>query len=161
MALDQNLTPEKLADGNVLLSVKERFQDDMSEENLMDLMQVLRDSVLLMPMRVIMSAADEERMRLYEENMKLVVENDVQVVPATAPIEDMTCMLIFSQAEQIPVDYSDVVTIMKAPWAKVQEYLFADDSIETVVLDPFTENLEIPRELVSAISQMESRLTEE
>lgn len=155
------LSREKLADGNILLFLKERFQDDMTEDNLIELMQVLRDSVVIVPMQVLMSAADAERMRLYEENMKFVAENDISVVPATATIEDENYMFIFSQPEQIPVDYSDTVTLMRAPWAKVYEYFTADESIFGIVLDPFTENLEIPEELIHAIAQMESRLVDE
>ena len=162
MAVEPNgLSREKLADGNILLSLKERFQDDMNEENLVELMQVLRDSTLILPMQVLMSAADAERMRLYEENMKFVAENDVKVVPATAVIEDENCMFVFSQAEQIPVEYSEVVTLMRAPWPKVYEYYSSDESIDVIVLDPFTENLALPRELVDAISQMDSRFPEE
>ena len=155
------LSREKLADGNVLLSVKERFQDDMNEDNLVDLMQVLRDSVLILPMQIHMSAADRERMRMYDENMPLVVENDVTVVPATADIEGRTYLFIFSQPEQIPTDYSELVTLMRAPWLKVYEYFIADESLGGIVLDPFTENLELTRELVGAISQMASRLPDE
>ena len=93
----KKLSREKLADGSVLLFLKERFQDDMNEDNLIELMQVLRDSELYVPMKVLMSAADAERMRLYEENMKFVAENDIQVVPATATLEDQNYMFIFSQ----------------------------------------------------------------
>lgn len=157
----EGLSREKLADGNVLVSVKERFRDDMTDENLMELMQLLRDSVLILPMRVIMSAADEERMRLYDENMKLVIENEVQVVPATVVIEDKNYLFIFSQAEQIPVEYSDTVTLMKAPFPKVYQYLMEDESIDGTVLDPFSEDLELPRELMGAIAQMPSRLIDE
>lgn len=157
----KGLSREKLADGNILLFLKERFQDDMTEDNLIELMQVLRDSTVIVPMQVLMSAADAERMRLYEENMKFVAENDISVVPATANIEDENYMFIFSQPEQIPVDYSDTVTLMRANWAKVYEYFTADESIFGIVLDPFTENLEIPEELIHAIAQMESRLEDE
>lgn len=157
----KGLSREKLADGNILLFLKERFQDDMTEDNLIELMQVLRDSTVIVPMKVLMSAADAERMRLYEENMKFVAENDISVVPATANIEDENYMFIFSQPEQIPVDYSDTVTLMRANWAKVYEYFTADESIFGIVLDPFTENLEIPEELIHAIAQMESRLEDE
>ena len=157
----KGLSREKLADGNILLFLKERFQDDMTEDNLVELMQVLRDSTLILPMQVLMSAADAERMRLYEENMKFVAENDIQVVPATATIEDENYMFIFSQPEQIPVEYSETVTLMRAPFEKVYQYFIDDDSIFGIVLDPFTENLELPAELINAIANMESRLEDE
>ena len=157
----KKLSREKLADGSVLLFLKERFQDDMNEDNLIELMQVLRDSILLVPMKVLMSAADAERMRLYEENMKFVAENDIQVVPATATLEDQNYMFIFSQPEQIPVDYSDAVSIMRIPWEKVYQYFIDDEGIYGIVLAPFTENLEIPEELIHAISRMDSALVDE
>ena len=157
----KKLSREKLADGSVLLFLKERFQDDMNEDNLIELMQVLRDSILLVPMKVLMSAADAERMRLYEENMKFVAENDIQVVPATATLEDQNYMFIFSQPEQIHVDYSDAVSIMRIPWEKVYQYFIDDEGIYGIVLDPFTENLEIPEELIHAISRMDSALVDE
>ncbi|MBQ2016531.1 MAG: SseB family protein, partial [Clostridia bacterium] len=112
----KKLSREKLEDGSVLLLLKERFQDDMTEDNLLELMQVLRDSVVILPMQVLMSAADAERMRLYEENMKFVAENEVQVVPAVSELEGEKYMFIFSQAEQIPVEYSESVTLMRAPY---------------------------------------------
>ena len=157
----KKLSREKLADGSVLLFLKERFQDDMNEDNLIELMQVLRDSILLVPMKVLMSAADAERMRLYEENMKFVAENDIQVVPATATLEDQNYMFIFSQPEQIPVDYSDPVNSTRIPWETVYQYFIEDEGIYGIVLDPFTETLEIPEELIHAISRMDSALVDE
>ncbi|MBQ8083002.1 MAG: SseB family protein [Clostridia bacterium] len=157
----KKLSREKLEDGNILLFVKERFQDDMTEDNLVELMKVLRDSTLILPMQVIMSAADAERMRLYEENMKFVAENDISVVPATAKIDDGNYMFIFSQPEQIPVEYSESVTLMRAPFEKVYQYFSEDSEVDSIVLDPFTENLELPRELINAIAQMESQLEDE
>lgn len=157
----KELSREKLADGNILLFLKERFQDDMSEENLMELLQTLRDSVLYVPMQVLMSEADAERMRLYNEEMKFVAEHDVSVVPATATIEDQNYMFIFSQPEQIPVDYSDQFSMMRAPWEKVYQYFIDDETIHGIVLDPFTENLEIPEELIHAISKLPSRFAGE
>lgn len=155
------LSREKLEDGNVLLSLKERFQDDMNDDNLVELMQVLRDSTLILPMEIRMSAADQERMHLYEEDMKLVMESDVQVLPVTSVIEDENYMFIFSQPEQIPVEFSESVTLMRAPFAKVYQYFSADETIDSIVLDPFTENLALPRELIEAIARMDSRFPEE
>ncbi len=157
----KKLSREKLEDGSVLLLLKERFQDDMTEENLLELMQVLRDSVVILPMQVLMSAADAERMRLYEENMKFVAENEIQVVPAVTEIEGEKYMFIFSQAEQIPVEYSEGVTLMRAPYEKVYQYFTEDESLFGVVLDPFTENLELPAELIHAIARMDSHLEDE
>ncbi len=153
----KGLSREKLADGNILLFLKERFQDDQNEDNLLELMQTLRDSILILPMQVMMSSADVERMRLYEENMKFVADNEIEVIPATATIEGENYMFIFSQAEQIPVDYSEAVTLMRAPWEKVYDYFTKDESIYGIVLDPFTENLELPEEIIHAISKMETR----
>ena len=157
----KNLSREKLEDGSVLLLLKERFQDDMTEDNLVELMRVLRDSVVILPMQVLMSAADAERMRLYEENMKFVAENEVQVVPAVSELEGEKYMFIFSQAEQIPVEYSESVTLMRAPYEKVYQYFMEDESLSGILLDPFTENLELPAELIHAIDRMDSHLVDE
>ena len=157
----KNLSREKLEDGSVLLLLKERFQDDMTEDNLVELMRVLRDSVVILPMQVLMSAADAERMRLYEENMKFVAENEVQVVPAVSELEGEKYMFIFSQSEQIPVEYSESVTLMRAPYEKVYQYFMEDESLSGILLDPFTENLELPAELIHAIARMDSHLVDE
>ena len=157
----KNLSREKLEDGSVLVSVKERFQDDMTEENLLELMQILRDSIVILPMQVLMSAADAERMRLYEENMKFVAENEVQVVPAVTEIEGERYMLMFSQPEQIPVDFSESVTLMRAPYERVYQYFTEDESLYGIILDPFTENLELPAELIHGIANMDSHLEDE
>ena len=157
----KKLSREKLEDGSVLLLLKERFQDDMTEDNLLELMQVLRDSVVILPMQVLMSAADAERMRLYEENMKFVAENEVQVVPAVSELEGEKYMFIFSQAEQIPVEYSESVTLLRAPYEKVYQYFMEDETLYGIVLDPFTENLELPAELIHSIARMDSHLEDE
>lgn len=157
----KGISREKLADGNVLLSLKERFQDDMNEDNLVELMQVLRESVLILPMKVLMSASDQELLKMNDAGKNLSYENDIQVVPATAAIEGEKYMFIFSQAEQIPVDYSETVTLMRAPWWKVYNYFTADETIHGIVLDPFTENLELPAELLAAINRMTPRVPDE
>ena len=153
----KGLSAEKLADGNVLLFLKERFQDDMNEDNLVELMQVLRESTLIVPMQVLMSASDQEKMKLNDVGVKFVPEDEIRVVPATSVIENENSMFIFSQAEQIPVDYSETVTLMRAPFSRVYQYFTEDTSIFGIVLDPFTENLELPRELIDAIAQMAPR----
>lgn len=151
------LSQEKLADGNVLLSLKERFQDEMTEDNLIELMQVLRESTLILPMQIMMSASDQEKMKLNDVGVNFVPEDEIRVIPAVAAVENENYMFIFSQAEQIPVDYSESVTLMRASFAKVYNYLAEDDTVFGLILDPFTENLELPRELVEAIAQMEPR----
>lgn len=156
----KDLSKEKLADGNILLFLKERFQDDMSEDNLVELMQTLRDSTLILPMQVIMSASDQELMKMNDVGQKFTPEDDIQVLPAVETIAGEKYMFIFSQPEQIPVDYSDAVTLMRAPFLKAYDYYKADGTLSAMVLDPFTENLELPEELLDAISTMESRFPE-
>lgn len=153
----KGLSKEKLADGNVLLFLKERFQDDMNEDNLVELMQVLRESVLILPMQVIMSKSDQEMMKMNDVGVKFVPEDEIQVLPATTRVEGDKCMFVFSQAEQIPVDYSDAVSLMRAPFLKAYRYFKDDPTIACMLLDPFTENLELPGELLDAIAQMEPR----
>ena len=50
---------------------------------------------------------------------------------------------------------------MRIPWEKVYQYFIDDEGIYGIVLDPFTENLEIPEELIHAISRMDSALVDE
>ena len=50
---------------------------------------------------------------------------------------------------------------MRAPYEKVYQYFMEDETLYGIVLDPFTENLELPAEIIHAIARMDSHLEDE
>ena len=126
---------EDLQDGEILMELKLAFLDDMVEQKLLDVLQCLRDSTVLVPMNPGMQPA------------LVQTPNGDRYLP------------MFSREDQIPADYAATVTIHKMEAVKCVGLAHKLNNVVGLVLDGFTKQVNLAFEVADIIPKMDSQLS--
>lgn len=153
---------ETLDDGKVLYTLKRMFLDEGTDETINALLGCLRDSVVKVPGKAVMSEADK---KTFIEGIKKGVgatftnESEIIFEPDILTDEDGNrAFPMFSCEDQIPEDYKQVVTMRDMYVIRCIQLAKADESLSGLVLDPFTEPVTIPFDIANIIDVKKSRI---
>jgi len=151
-------TAEDLADGKILLSLKEKYLNEQNEENLIQVICCLRDSVVRVPMH----------MELNEKGLKHIEENLAKGITET-PVDENTTIYpmlitndkgekaipVFSTDEEVGKNY-DVPNCGIFQVSLLDCITFAKglEGCVALVLDPFTKPFVINMGMAEAITQI-------
>lgn len=153
------LDPRVLADGNILKEKKEELAKDPSNDKLYNLLGILRDSVVYIPMQMVLSDADKERMSKLKEGEQFTPQDDMSFAPDTVKGKnDELYIPVFSQTQQIPQDYADNFQIMPIKSINCLKLAHGTDGVSGLVLDPFTTPLMLPYKMVDILPTIPSSL---
>ncbi len=140
---DDFIDPEELADGKVLLYLKNRFRSNTIRENVIPMLGCLRDSVVFVPLK----------------------ESPRGTLPGRRPQPDLLAapdggrfLPVFSQREQIPPDYAESFVIAPMNAMDCLSLAHAEENVLGLVLDAFTEQVILPFEIADAMEDFPSRL---
>lgn len=158
MAKKEYADPEILADGKVLVTLKQQFLKEKTDEAMFLFMTCLRDSVVYIPMIAMLS--DEDKARL--ERGDTAPEGNVLFRPDILPHPSgLKFFPLFTQKEQIPKPYLDK-GITALPLSVIRAVRLAKEcEVDSIVLDPYTEPCAIPMEAAQKIETLPSALSEE
>lgn len=168
----KKITREDLEDGTMLEEAIARFNNDRNEENLIDILEILRDSYVWVPCNAIMSEEDEARLMEMigdfdgdEEALNEIMAEkefttlgETRFVPDILQSGDDYFFPIFSSPEAMS-DYGN-------DFSKVQKHILdvlplaRNNEKEPIalVLNAFTEPFEIHKELWDVLENAESRI---
>lgn len=158
------LDPKYLADGNILIENKRKLLKEPSDKRLGNLLGLLRDSTLFIPMITVMSNEDKKRMEQAQKDKKeFVPQDELSFKPDTVTGKNGGKYIpVFSQRLQIPTDYLESVQFMPASSVmivKIAHMVAKDDEeIKGIVLDPFSEPLELPFKMADIIPTIPSSI---
>ena len=146
---------DALSDGSVLLALKKKLVAEATEEALISLLSCLKDSKVLVPFNVILSARDQERYRQCKYGDTFKNQDSVRMEPDLLRHPDGSLYFpIFTRQEQIPDDYASRFSIV--PISAMQCLQAAHDSggVKGLVLDAFTESFSLPFELADIMKEL-------
>lgn len=167
---DKELKTEDLADGQLLKQAAAAFNSERTEENVIELLELLRDSLVWIPCNTIMSERDQAMIeKLIDNNMddlsKVVGEtfgnqDEVRLVPDILQNGDEFFFPVFSSVEEMG-EYGD-------NFSKVQKHFLEalklarnnERDLAGVVLNAFSEAYVLPKELYDLVEKMQSRIVE-
>jgi len=149
--------PEILADGNVLIALKQQFLKEKTDEAMFLFMTCLRDSVILVPMMPLVSEEDKKRMSEGDTACgSMLFRPDILTHP-----NGMHFFPLFTQKEQIPKEYLGK-GIVPLPMSVIRAVRLATEyAVDSLVIDPYTQPCAIPSEAAKKIEQLPSALNEE
>lgn len=125
-------TKEDLADGEILMELKLTFLEDLKEDHLIDVLQCLRDSTVLVPMNPGMQ-------------------------PALVETPDGTRYLpMFSRYDQVPENYGRTVTLHEMEAVKCVGMAHSLTNVAGLVLDGFTKQVNLAFDVADIIPKMDS-----
>ena len=153
------INPEDLADGKVLLDLKDKFISEPTQENLFPLLCCLRDSVVSVPFVVEMSEEDKKRAVSTQEGETFTNKDEVKLTADILKAENgMKFFPVFSQEEQMPEEYKQRFTVIPITMMDCLKMAHGDSSVSGLVLDGFTTSFVLPFDLADYMAQIPSRL---
>ena len=151
-------TAEELADGNILVSLKNAFLQNKTKEDFIQLICCLRDSIFKVPFNIELTEGDIEKLQNNLVNEKNIM--DLESISTFSPIllsnaDGITAFPLFSNMEQIGDQYKDYsCSIFELNFQECAEFA-KGIKCDQIVLDPYTTPYVMDMELVDLIMQLE------
>ncbi len=158
--MEEKITAEMLEDGSILVALTQQYGEDRSDENFIALLSCLRDSVVWVPMNVIVSQEDQEQFLKAKVGEEVKNKNAIRLKPDILAVASGAQFFpVFSQKEQIDEEYGRHFSMMPMPFlqalAAAQTY-----DVVGIVVDAFSAKLVIEKELFDFIKEMPTQLEE-
>ena len=163
-----HITEEDLADGSMLREAIKRFNEENTEDRLVDALVLLRDSYVWIPCRAIFSEEDQKRFNEIVENSqddleslidtKFTARDEVRFVPDVLTDGEEFFFPVFSSAEEMGEygnDYSKIQCHILEAIVKAKNN---DKKVKGIVIDPYSERLILPAEMFEVIEKMKSSI---
>jgi len=149
---------QSLEGGNVLRMLKHEFLTKQTREALMPVLACLRDSEVIVPVRILVNEADQEKILGAEKGAVISSEKQMQFQPDLLQNDEGTFFPIFSNEQQLAQEYAAQFTLLKVPALNCIQMMLALEDVDGLVLDASTEVMLIPRESAAIITKMKSHL---
>lgn len=157
--MDRTIDPKQLADGKVLLSLKHQFITAQTHENLMPVLNCLRDSKVIVPLRAELNEEDTARLKNAQKGEKVSISHDVPVRPDILVNGGKKYLPVFSNPAQVPREYGENFSLGEIPFLTCVEMAQKFPDVSGIVLDAFTEAMILENKNAEMISKFKSRLS--
>ncbi len=171
MTPSMKLKASDLEDGTMLKDAIAAFNQERTESNLLDILELLRDSLVWIPCTAVMSEADQNAILEMLKNAdndpsKLIgttIENQdiVRMIPDILQNGDNYFFPTFSSAEEMGEYGNDFSKVQKhflevIPMAEANE-----KNVAGIVINAFSEPFVLNRDLFDLVQKMKTRIVEE
>ncbi len=157
--MSKYINPEALRDGVVLFRLKQEFLKKQSRENLFPLLCCLRDSVVQVPMNVILGEEDQESLKKMKPGELWKSGEDIRMKPDILKAPDGKLWFpVFSQEKQIPESYKKNFSIVPMEMLHCIEMAHHTRDVEGLIVDAFSDAVSLPFQLADIIKELPSQL---
>ncbi len=158
--MEQKISKKALENGNLLRSLKHTFLTTQNPQTLMPVLACLRDSEVVVPVRLNVSDAQAESILSADKHAPIIPNEDISFTPDLLQSEDGIFMPIFSSEGQLKTEYAQNFSMMRISAVQCIRLMLQMPDINGLVLDAFTEAMLIPKESAEIILKMKSHLKE-
>lgn len=156
------ITAEDLEDGTMLESVIHTFNEEPTEEHLLEIMAILRDSYVWIPCNTLMSDADQARIVAIskDENIgdEFISHDEIRLIPDILQNGDDFFFPVFSNQEAMG-EYGN-------GFSKVQKHFLEalvvannnEKDLAGIVINAFSEPYVLYKEIWNLVEKMKSRI---
>lgn len=165
---NQKITAEDLADGSVLEAVVSRFNKKQNEENLIEVLAVLRDSNVWIPCNAVMADEDRNQIESMIKNNagdieklvgeKINTKGAMRLIPDVLQSGDEFYFPIFSTVEAMGEYGESFSKVQHSVLKAISMAKNNEKNISGLVLNAFTEPFILDKDLWNAFEKMESSL---
>ena len=135
-------------DNSKLETASEEFAKDRTKENFVNLMELIEKAVVYMP-SLPPENMDEESLKSLKEGKGVKLPKDAKIMPCLLKKSTGEQVLpIFSSGKHIPKDGRNPVILAVPFFTCVAMVMANSDKVESVVLNPFTHNINIPKQIL-------------
>lgn len=143
------------SDGSMLLTLKKKLVSEATGDTLISLLSCLKNSEVLVPFNIILSARDQERFRQCKYGDTFKNQDSVRMEPDLLRHPDGSLYFpIFTCQEQLPADYASRFSIVPISAMQCLQAAHDSDGVNGLVLDAFTESFSLPFELADIMKEL-------
>lgn len=157
--MPNTIDPKKLADGKLLLSLKHRFLETRKQEHLLPVLNCLRDSKVIVPLRAILNDEDAARIKNAAKGEKVTITHNVPITPDILVNGGKKYLPVFSNQAQIPMEYGENFSLGELSFLECIKMAASFQDVSGLVVDPFTEAMLIDNSNAELITKFRSRLS--
>ena len=163
-----NLTKKDLEDGSMLKEAIAAFNNERTQEHLLDVLELLRDSDVWIPCNAVVSKQDEEKMlamiKEKEENGEDIVGSEftnsdqIRMIPDILQSDDEFFFPVFSSQEEMG-EYGDHFS--KVPATFLHAISLArnnEKDVKGIVINAFTDPFVLNKDIFDVVENMKSRI---
>ena len=167
----KTLSRKDLEGGLLLKQAISDFNKNRSEETLLEVMELLRDSIVVIPCTAILSQNDQDNIeKLVEEagddpeslvGETITNKDQIRLVPDFLKSNDELFMPVFSAEEEMG-EYGNSFSHVETEFLSAVQLAGASkDKLAGIVVNPFSEFFVVDRGLMDAVKQLKTRIVEE
>ena len=167
----KTLSRKDLEGGLLLKQAISDFNKNRSEETLLEVMELLRDSIVVIPCTAILSQNDQDNIeKLVEEagddpeslvGETITNKDQIRLVPDFLKSNDELFMPVFSAEEEMG-EYGNSFSHVETEFLSAVQLAGASkDKLTGIVVNPFSEFFVVDRGLMDAVKQLKTRIVEE
>ncbi|MDO4393312.1 MAG: SseB family protein [Bacillota bacterium] len=135
---------KELEDGHVLVALKSRFAEEKNQENLVALLKCMKDSKVIVPMRIEMSEEDAARIENAADGEEIETNEEIKMVPEILQAKEKNFFPMFSQIGQIPKEFGTSHNLMSMPTVEALDMAHQIENLDGIVLDAFSKSVAMP-----------------
>jgi len=164
----RKITAEDLADGTMLKAAVSAFNQERNKENLIEILEILRDSYVWIPCNAIMGEQDTAAMlkeiEAAGDDLSSIVgktfsnTENIRMVPDILQNGDAFFFPIFSSSEEMG-EYGEGFSKIEKHFLEALNLAINNDKdLQGIVLNAFTEPYVLDKELFDIVKNMKSRI---
>lgn len=135
---------KELENGDVLVALKSRFAEEKNQENLIALLKCMKDSKVIVPMRIEMSEEDADRIENATDGEEIETRDEIKMVPEILQAKEKRFFPMFSQIGQIPKEFGTSHNLMSMPTSEALDMAHQIENLDGIVLDAFSKSVAMP-----------------
>ncbi len=135
---------KELANGGVLVALKNHFSKEKNKENLIALLKCLKDSHVIVPMALDMSEKDAKRIASASEGEEIETMDEIKMQPEILEAKGKRFFPIFSQTQQMPEEFGTSHNLMSMSTVEALDMAHQIEGLDGVVLDAFSQSVAMP-----------------
>lgn len=135
---------KELENGDVLVALKSRFAEEKNQENLIALLKCMKDSKVIVPMRIEMSEEDASRIENATDGEEIETSDEIKMVPEILQAKEKRFFPMFSQIGQIPKEFGTSHNLMSMPTSEALDMAHQIENLDGIVLDAFSKSVAMP-----------------
>lgn len=149
------------ANENLLKTAIMRFDSDRTDENLISILDLLRDILIWIPCNAVISDTDIEKLKDAKAGMTFQSTDDIRMIPDILQNGDNFFFPVFTSCEEMG-EYGENFSKIENRFLEAIPLAFNNEKgVSGIVINAFTEPFVIPNELLKIIQKQGSHFTVE
>lgn len=156
--MDKEKPSEVISNGDILLWMKNQFVLENTAENFTTMLCFLRNTSVVVPVRVNLSKHDKKKLDGAEKGERVSNDDPVHMIPDILKNPDgKKYFPVFSCEKQMPDDYRKDFSNAVIPFMEcVASFEESKDNLDGIVLDAFTVPVILNRDIIEIAKKLPS-----